>query len=92
MASAAGDTVVIACPSRTHFSVEAGAAGVARVYCRDRRCKKQRDEVTIHYFDLATGDILTTRRYARPPRASERDAANTDPLPLASARASLNRL
>jgi len=68
MAATAADTTTIACEHRTHFSVEAGASGVARVFCRDRRCKRQREEITVHHFDLATGRLIETRRYARPPR------------------------
>lgn len=58
--------VTIKCQHSTHFSVEPGGRGVARVYCRNRRCKLHADEITIHHFDLATGELLETRRYARP--------------------------
>lgn len=58
--------VTIRCQHSTHFTVEAGARGVARVYCRNRRCKQHPDEVTIHHFDLATGELTETRRYSRP--------------------------
>ncbi len=62
----ARDSVTIACQHSTHFTVDAGASGVARVYCRNKRCKIQPDEITIHHFDLTTGTLLETRRYARP--------------------------
>jgi len=59
-------TVAIKCQHSPHFTVEAGASGIARVYCRNRRCKLHPDEITVHHFDLATGELLETRRYARP--------------------------
>lgn len=66
----ARDLVTIACQSRTHFKVEPGSIGVARVLCRDRHCKQYGDETVIHYFDLATGAIVRTHRY----RKAEREA------------------
>lgn len=62
----APDTTTIACQHATHFQVEAGSYGLARVYCRNKRCKLHPDEITVHHFDLATGLLVETRRYARP--------------------------
>lgn len=65
----ARDNVRIACPNRKHFDVLPGARGTARVWCREKRCKLA-DEIVIHYFDLATGDLIETRRYDKPPGAA----------------------
>lgn len=66
MAEGARDTITIACQHSTFFQVEAGARGVARVYCRNKRCKLHQAEITVHHFDLSSGTLVETRRYARP--------------------------
>lgn len=65
MAGNARDNTLIACPGRRHFDVEPGTIGTARVFCRDRRCTLGADVVAIHYFNLATGQIIETRVIAR---------------------------
>lgn len=66
----ARDNVRIACPNRKHFDVLPGASGTARVWCREKKCRIG-DEIVIHYFDLATGELKDTRRYAKTPGAGQ---------------------
>ena len=63
---APNDYRTIACAGTKYGDVADDATGILRVKCRDRRCRRPGvDEVVIHYFDLATGDLLETRRFAR---------------------------
>lgn len=57
--------IALCCTSRKHADVEAGLRGTARVQCRERHCRREPNEIVVHYFDLATGELIETRRYAR---------------------------
>lgn len=50
------------CASRYHASVGAGATGLLRVQCR--YCRRDKSVVVYHWFDLATGEMIDTQRFA----------------------------
>ena len=50
------------CASRYHASVAFGARGRLRVQCR--YCRRDKTIVVYHWFDLATGEMIDTQRFA----------------------------
>lgn len=57
--------IAIRCGNRKHFDVAAGSVGVARIYCRDKRCGASRAVIVMHEFDLTTGELTNTYRFSR---------------------------
>lgn len=54
------------------------------VKCKRRRCGVKPGVVVLHTFNIATGDLIETKKYADP----RKDIANGSSEPVASIRAS----
>jgi hypothetical protein len=46
--------------------------GTLEVKCGRRRCGAAPDVVVLHTFNLNTGEMVDTRRFANPPRKEDR--------------------
>lgn len=61
-AATAQRVIDLRCASRYHCSVAQGATGLLRVQCR--YCRRDKAQVVYHWFDLASGELIDTQRFA----------------------------
>jgi len=61
------------CDSRLHGRLsEVDGRPAVEVMCRSAFCGRTEGRVVLHYFDVTTGDLITTKRYKQPiPRGEE---------------------
>jgi len=55
--------VGLQCPSRLHGYVE---EGIMQVKCHSKRCGAGKGVVVLHYFNLASGALINTRKFRDP--------------------------
>lgn len=51
--------------------------GTIEVKCGRRRCGASKDVVVLHTFNLHTGEMIDTRRFANPPKPSKEATSGT---------------
>lgn len=64
----------IRCPSRIHGVV---ADGRLEVKCHSKRCGAGNGVTVLHYFDLLSGKLIETKRFADPQALFDRKEEST---------------
>lgn len=63
--------VDLKCPNRSRHAVLYPEEGFIEVKCDRKFCGAGKDRVILHRFDLGTGELIQTLRFAEPMRKAE---------------------